>query len=139
MTLRFTNDWPPPGLWSKYPNWAFAYDEEDREGQDETTLKPANDQDRISEEVDYTAAEAEQADGVKLPALIEMITGKAWGVQVFGGETRWSVQLLGKPGEWKCEPGISFKDRSVFHFNVRSRLGRQDGQPLVLHIDGEPE
>ena len=137
MTLRFTSDWPPPSLWSRYPNWTFAYDEEDRPGQDETTLKPASEQDRISEEVDYTAAEAEQSNGVKLPALIEMITGKAWGVQVFGVEARWSVQLLGTPGEWKCETGMSFGDRSVFPLTVRSRLSSANGQRVVLEIDGE--
>jgi len=94
MEKRFTNRWPPPDLWSLFPNWAFARVTEGRPERDETTLEPADEQDRLSEEVDYTAGEAVLANGVVAPALIEVIVGKPWGVEIFPGAEHWSLQLL---------------------------------------------
>ena len=42
-SLRFTGEWPPVELWAEQPNWEYALDEEDVQGQDETTLRPAAD------------------------------------------------------------------------------------------------
>ena len=42
VRLRFTGEWPPPGVWLQYPNWEYALDEEGAPGHDETTLRPSD-------------------------------------------------------------------------------------------------
>jgi hypothetical protein len=54
--LRFTGEWPPQSLWSKYPNWEYALDEEDEPGQDETTLRPSENQSNIDDDVAFEGA-----------------------------------------------------------------------------------
>jgi hypothetical protein len=48
--LRYTGDWPPPNVLSQYSNWVFAYDEEGEDDQDETTVRPEEQQSFISHE-----------------------------------------------------------------------------------------
>ena len=38
--LRYTGCLPPPEVLAEFANWVFAVDEEDVEGQDETTIRP---------------------------------------------------------------------------------------------------
>jgi hypothetical protein len=138
MDNRFSNRWPPPDLWGLFPNWAFARVKGNRHDRDETTLEPADEQDRLNEEVDYTAGEAELANGVVAPALLELIVGKAWGVEIFLGGAHWSLQLLDDVNGWTCVSGTSFEDRSAFPMVVRSRLTRDNERPLVeIRIDGK--
>jgi hypothetical protein len=73
--LRFTGEWPPVELWAEHPNWEYALDEEDVPGQDETTLRPAKDASVVGPDTAFTAGEVMQADGTRLPALIEVIEG----------------------------------------------------------------
>ena len=137
MDNRFSNRWPPPDLWGLFPNWAFARVEGSRDERDETTLEPADEQDRLNEEVDYTAGEVELANGVVAPALLELIVGKLWGVEIFLGGAHWSLQLLDGSNGWACVAGVSFEDRSAFPLVVRSRLCTANERPLVeTRIDG---
>ena len=69
MDNRFSNRWPTPDLWGLFPNWAFARVKGSRHGRDETTLEPADEQDRLSEEVDYTAGEAASVDTQNRPPV----------------------------------------------------------------------
>ena len=61
--LRFTGNNPPVGLWPRYPNWQNAYDEEGVPGQDETTLRPADNQQVIDDDVSFSAGDAALANG----------------------------------------------------------------------------
>jgi hypothetical protein len=154
MGLRFTGEWPPQKLWVKYPNWEYALDEEDADGQDETTLRPARNQRTIDDDVAYTAGEVEQADGSRIPALIEVNCGEAVGVTVFTkADDGWAVRELGAPPRWVCivqdwlpeehrSPTVSFENGSVFPLVVQSRLPLETtGNRLVLKIrsDGTAE
>src|SRR5262245_52114629 len=49
--LRFTGENPPLSLWARFPNWQNAIEEETFPGQDETTLRPADNQQTIDDEV----------------------------------------------------------------------------------------
>lgn len=148
MNLRFTGEWPPPHLWAQYPNWECALDEEGEPDQDETTLRPGEERQFVIE-FGFTAADIEQADGHRLPALLA-INGEADGLTVFTAETGgWSVQRLGKPARWVCivedwlpegerAPSVSFEDASVFPLLVRSRLpSRESGKRVQFAINSD--
>jgi hypothetical protein len=149
--LRFTGEWPPPSVWDRYPNWEHALDEESVDGQDETTLRPSSVQTIVDEDAAFTAGEVVQADGTKLPALIELLWRKPVGVSAFvTSRIAWNVRELGGPARWKCtvqdwlpegerQPSVSFSDTSVFPLEVRFRLPHVMGsQPLrfVIRADG---
>ena len=134
MEFRFTGEWPPRSLLSTYPNWENALDEEDVPGQDETTLRPAEEQEVITTEVAYTAAEIEQADGTRLGALINLYGGEVDTIIGFVTESDgWTITKLGNPGRWTCvvedwkpeeerSPSVRFDDARVFPLVVRSTL-----------------
>lgn len=140
MKLRFTGEWPPQELWARYPNWEYALDEEDLPGQDETTLRPAADQTVVGDEVAFTAGEVEQANGVRLPALIGLQGGTPGSFTAFVSEADgWTVMHLGKPPSWTCivqdwlpeeerSSHVSLADATVFPVVVRSRLPLAGGQ-----------
>lgn len=147
MELRLTGEWPPRTLWAEYPNWEPALDEEGLPDQDESTLRPSGNQTEIGEDVAFTAGEAEQSDGLRLPALVELIDGSAVGVTVFTAEADgWSVRELGHPARWVCivpdwnpehdrSPSVSFDDLGVFPLLVRSRLALvKTGNPVQFKI-----
>ncbi len=74
--LRFTGQAPPPGLLERYPNWQNAYEEEGMPEQDETTLRPADNQSTIDDIVSCTAGDAIFASGQRLPALLVVLCGE---------------------------------------------------------------
>lgn len=145
MKLRFTGEWPPPALWRQYPNWESALEDEGEPGQDETTLRPSQEQ-RFVLEFGFTAGEVEQANGQRLPALLSMCDGID-GVTAFTSDHGgWSIQHLGKPARWVCtvedwlpeserSPSVSLQDPAVFPLQVRSLLPlRETGKPLEFRI-----
>lgn len=75
--LRFTGTSPPQSLWARYPNWQNAYEEEGLPDQDETTLRPADNQQVIDDDVSFSAADVELADGTRRSALLSLIAGEA--------------------------------------------------------------
>lgn len=150
MQLRFTGEWPPPGLLSRYPNWENALDEEDVPGQDETTLRPAEEQQMIPGEVAYTAGEIVQADGTRRAALIALDDDGP--NTIFGYVTEsdgWTVMTLGKPSRWSCivedwkpeaerSPSVRFDDPLVFPLVVRSRLPLQrSGRRVAFRLGAD--
>jgi len=139
-------------LWARFPNWEYALDEEGEPGQDETTLRPGDERDFVIE-FGFTAAEVEQANGHRMPALLS-INGDVDGLTAFTSDTGgWSVRRLGNPAQWVCidedwlpeadrGPSVSFEDASVFPLHVRSHLpSRASGKPLQFAIrsDGTVE
>lgn len=148
MKLRFTGEWPPPALWTQYPNWEPALDEEGEPDQDETTLRPSEERQFVID-FGFTAGEVEQANGRRIPALLAM-NGDADGVTAFTSDTGgWTVQRLGKPARWVCvvehwlpeaerAPSVSLEDASVFPLLVRSRLPlRESCGPLEFAINSD--
>jgi hypothetical protein len=137
-------------LWTRFPNWEYALDEESTPGQDETTLRPA-DELRFMIEFGFTAGDVELADGRRLPAFLS-VNGTVDGVTAFTSDSDgWSIQKLGAPPRWVCSrqdwlpeeqrsPTVSFSDGDVFPLRVRSRLpARNSGQRLdfTLTPDGD--
>lgn len=105
--VRITGDNPSPKLLEEYPNWEYALDEEGIEGQDETTLRPAQNQSTIGEDIAITAGTAWLNDGRECPAIIEMIDNVE-GLQ-FCLEGRWRrvVRWSGRTGEFeRWEPFV---------------------------------
>jgi hypothetical protein len=133
---RFTGENPPPELLVRYPNWEYALDEEEVEGQDETTLKPEEQQKVIGEFTAFTGGVATLADGRELPALIETISGEVWGFQVYDSEGVWRLTYEPNskwwqpyveswlPVEQRCH-SVSLADERLFPLRVRSTLPRQ--------------
>ena len=81
--FRFTGENPPPGLWARFPNWQNAYEEEGSPGQDETTLRPADNQQTIDDDVSFTAGDAIFANGQPAPALLGLLCGELDWVYVY--------------------------------------------------------
>lgn len=68
-TLRFTGRLPTERALARYPSWCYAFDEEGRPGQDESTLRPTDDQRRMGPDTACTAAQATVPDGTEYVAL----------------------------------------------------------------------
>lgn len=150
--LRFTGEWPPIELWAKYPNWDYALDEESEPGQDETTLKPATNQTFIGEYIAFTAGEVIQANGIKIPALIEVIDSKAIGIIGFiNKQDGWMIREIGNPPHWKCiiedwldekdrGPSVTFNDKEIFPITVYLSLPFRLGEkPEMFRITANGE
>ena len=93
--LRYTGANPPPTVWARFPNWQNAIEEEGEPDQDETTLRPADNQEFIDDDVSFAAGDAEFADGLKVPALLSLIAGELGWVYVYpepGRDTCWVVR-----------------------------------------------
>lgn len=148
MRPRFTGEWPPVQYLEQYPNWANAYDEESEEGQDETTLKPHEQQTFIDDEVSFTVGDVITPAGAKHLALIEVIRGVPQEVNVFGEEA-WGVELIYSTKRWasvrqdwvsegKRGKAVSLDDPALFPLEVVSRLPRtEEGQPMRFRIEAD--
>jgi len=80
-TIRLNAENPTPEQLIEFPNWENALDEEDVEGQDETTLRPSDDQSEIGEYVSFSAGTVWLNGGAECPALIEPTIGGVFAVQ----------------------------------------------------------
>ena len=69
--LRFSGWHIPLEHWDAHPCWEFALDEEGREGQDETTMRPCAEP-LITENTDAAAAYAVGANGERFPAMVAL-------------------------------------------------------------------
>ncbi len=129
---RYTSKWPPLAVLKKYPNWEHALDEEGVEGQDETTLRPEIEQIYITDDTAFTAGRVTQADGTIIDAIIELIDGTAYGVDVFiNTSTTWRV--VNSPSGWipfdqnwlpekDRMPVVKLTDKSIFPMQVSTIL-----------------
>ena len=134
--LRFTGDFPPPGLFEKYPNWEYALDEEGIDGQDETTLRPSEDQSVIGEYVSFTAGTAWLNNGHECPVIIELVDGVAginfylegrWNrllrsVDRFRQFERWEPYVEDWLPEEERSPSLRLSNEKIFPSRFASRL-----------------
>jgi hypothetical protein len=74
--LRFSGWHIPFEHWDEHPCWEFALDEEGREGQDETTMRPC-DEPLITKFTDVAAAYAIAANGDRFPAMVSLTNNGA--------------------------------------------------------------
>ena len=143
--LRFTGDWPPVSLLTQYPNWEYALDEEDVEGQDETTIRPESQQKVITENTAYTAARAKQTDGTERMAIVAIVGGRIDAVDVFINDCdAWRVGRNGDKWEpfiqtWIPEnermPHVLLSETSIFPLRVATLLPIEDsGNSLTAEI-----
>ena len=101
--LRFTGSNPPIETLRHFPNWEYALDEEGVSNQDETTIRPAQEQNFLVEGIVYTAGKVTLANGLQLEALLEVDGDEIFGLTVFDGTTwTWVVRKLGKPAQWQA-------------------------------------
>jgi hypothetical protein len=125
--MRFTEVWPPKELWQATPNWRHALDEEGVSDQDETTIKPAQEQRFIAKEVDFTAGEAWLPDDRVIPVIIGLGVGhEPHFIACFDDTILW---------EFECRPGgigtpqLSAEQRARFPLRIVSRLSRSPHDP----------
>lgn len=145
--LRFTGDWPPPQYLKQYPNWGNAWDEEGEEDQDETTLKPSDEQRYIDDETAFTVAEATLADGKNCLAIIQVDCGDPQVIDVFEAESPWRLSFSLPDQKWvpfvqswlplpQRMPSVSPDDPRIFPLRVISRLPKTSGGvPLDIQIE----
>jgi hypothetical protein len=135
--VRITGDNPSPSLLEQYPNWENALDEEDEEGQDETTLRPSENQSVIVQYVSFTAATVWLNDGRECPAIIEMIYDVE-GLQFYLEDIWYRIvrrsDRTGKFERWepyveywipeaeRNSPPLLLNDEKVFPLRFASRL-----------------
>jgi hypothetical protein len=136
---RFTGKYPPLETLKRFPNWEYALDEEGIPGQDETTIRPAQVQDHLADDVAFTAGTVTLATGTQLDALLEVACGAISGVTVhYGIDWMWSLRKLGKPARWQPidfawlpmtqrPPPISLEDAHIFPLDVVATLPVEPG------------
>jgi hypothetical protein len=97
---------PPASAVEIYPNWVPALDEEGEPGQDETTIRPDDEQRSIGPFTIYTAADAKLPNGRIVPALIGQLDatflhkGEVDVIVVYDGRRRWRVSTYDHDHSW---------------------------------------
>ncbi len=147
---RYTGACPPLGVISQFPNWDYALDEEGEPDQDETTIRPEAEQTFITSRTAFSAADAWLANGEHFTALVEVLGGRIWAVNVFQSQGVWRVYFDQRSGAWqpfvqdwlpeneRC-PSVALLDSSVFPLRVASGLpvGRTGRQwRVIIRPDG---
>lgn len=100
--FRFTGTLPTKRAVERYPNWILALDEEGLPGQDETTLRPDDDQEKISKYTMGTAVVAVGPDGKQQLGLLygymDLWHGpeQADWLHIFRGARRLDIKLKAK-------------------------------------------
>ncbi len=134
MKLRFTGEWPPIKVLNEYPNCECAIDEEDLPGQDETTLKPCEDQTFITDNVEYTSGIAYLNNGSNLPCIIGLYDQSIGSLTIYTKKNDgWKLNLDVPSGKWQSineewlpknrrSPTIDLFDKNVFPLRIESRL-----------------
>lgn len=143
---RYTGAFPPAEVIAQFPNWDYALDEEGEPGQDETTIRPDAEQTFIAKWTAFSAADAFLANGERATALVEVLGGKVWAVNVLQPKGTWRLCFDKPSGLWEpfietwlpeAERGysVALSDHSVFPLRVTTRLpvGRE-GQKWRANI-----
>lgn len=106
---RLTGRQPSPAQLEKWPNWRHCHDEEDEAGQDETTMRPDDEQSVIGAETTGTAFRLSTADGRRFLAFARAADGEdlaegrielLWALDPRGA---WQVMMT--PDSWTLETG----------------------------------
>jgi hypothetical protein len=148
--LRFTGENPPVRLWPRFPNWQNAYEEEGMPGQDETTLRPADNQESIDDDVSFTAGDAILPNGQVVPAMLGVLSGELGWVYVYPDPAQdicWmlsfhvpSQRWVAMNDDWFLQSGgvvrVPVRGSTVFPIRVTSRLPLQrSGEVIAQEID----
>jgi hypothetical protein len=147
--LRFTGRLPTEAAMRQFPNWEFALEEEGLPDQDETTLRPGEDQSVIDWDTACTAAIATTPNGTELMVILRgdgmsmhsEVSGVD-GLHVLRGGRTYEVELF--PGAWRPEEGttepLRFFDPEMVPLRITSVLpaagGREERHEMVLMPDG---
>jgi hypothetical protein len=141
--LRYTDTGPSRAVLAKVPNWVHAYGEEGRSGQDETTIKPQRQQDRIDDQTQYTTADIWFPTGSITLGVLFLASGRVTAVEVHESEAVWSVQYNGKNKVWwiadyRNPTKVTLTDPNRFPLKYCSRLAYKNKLPIkgVLNPDG---
>jgi hypothetical protein len=141
-TPRLTGRLPSPTQLKKWPNWRDCLDEEDEEGQDESTIRPSDDQKQIAKDATYTAAVVIGTDGRRRVGLLhnpfpgDLRKGRAEEVYVFEGARTRGLEIgrrTWQPGRFVERP-FAADDRRL-PLRVRSVLTRPSGRRIELVIE----
>jgi hypothetical protein len=146
--LRYTGCWPPVDILDEYPKWVLATDEEGEPDQDETTIKPENQQAFISDETDFSVAFVSLANGTTARGVLSFINGKVDAVDVFDGRDWWRIRS--ERGGWisfadtwvpaeQRRPSVSLSDENLFPAQVNSRLPGRSGMAVTFTIPLGPD
>jgi hypothetical protein len=145
---RYTGAFPPIEVLAQYPNWQNALEEEGEDGQDETTIRPADEQTYIAEFVTFTAADAVLASGehaVAIGCVIESV-GIAY-LYVFNGTDWWELRYDEQTQLWRPftptyipeperPPTVSLSDTSIFPLRFTTRVPFEPGgEPFTATIN----
>jgi len=148
--LRFTGENPPVGLWPRFPNWQNAYEEEGFPDQDETTLRPADNQETIDDDVSFTAGDAVLANGQIVPAMLGVLSCELGWIYVYPDpslDVCWVLSFHVPSQRWTAMNDVWFlqgdglvrvpvENSSVFPIRVTSRLPLQrKGEIITLEIE----
>jgi hypothetical protein len=141
-SLRYTGQWPPPEVLKQFRNWQYALDEEGEEGQDETTIRPIEEQRIITSETDFTTAIATERNGTVRRAIIGINFGEVDSVNVFtDNESCWGI--INMPTGWepvwlpeeKRANGVSLDNADVFPLHVISDLPDVNGKRIEFVVE----
>jgi hypothetical protein len=127
--LRFTGTLPTKLAVERFPNWTLALDEEGLPGQDETTLRPGDDQEKISSDTIGTAVVVVGPDGKQqlglLYGYLNLWRGPEhadW-LHLFSGTRRLDIKLQANfwwPDE--TAPTLHYNDFAELPLRVKSVL-----------------
>jgi hypothetical protein len=143
-SVRVTGKSPSPVQLKQWPNWSVCSDEEDQEGQDETTLRPDTEQTAIGPKTILTAVDIELPGQLKLiGSLLSDLPGEGLlnaspGVlTVF--EKRSTLKVLIKDDSWSPFPApertVECNDPKRLPMVVRSVLPFRGGERLVWVLE----
>ena len=142
---RYTGKWPPLEVLNNYPNWEYALDEEGVEGQDETTLRPESEQSYITDDTAFTAGKVTQADGTIKDAILELIDGTVYLMDVFK-DTTTTWRVVKSPSGWipfhqhwlpekDRMPVVKLTDKTIFPMQVSTILPvKATGKQVIFTV-----
>jgi len=147
--LRFTGRNPPPELWSRYPNWRNALEEEGEEGQDESMLMPHEVQAYIAPHTSFTAGRVRLHDSREFPAFLAVLGDTIIGCQVYETGAPWRIYYSSPAKSWvsfraewlpeaKRPPHVSFQNAAVFPVEIYMQVPwKEGGRPAVYQISAD--
>lgn len=106
---RLTGRRPSPAQLRKWPNWRHCHDEEGEGGQDETTIRPDDEQSVIGPETTCTAFRLSTADGRRFPGFAraadaeDLAAGRIDLLSALDPRGAWQVVMA--PGSWTLPAG----------------------------------
>jgi hypothetical protein len=140
---RYTGEWAPIEVLEKFSNWDYALDEEDIEGQDETTIKPQENQKEIDSTTCASVADIDLPSGERIHGIIVLVDKSILFVDFLFNEQWYRIEKRNDVWvtlyeEWlpieRRAPKIDMTDKRFFPMHVVSRLPVQGGKRIEIEI-----